>query len=662
MAERRNDRSKKEPSEPKQPAPRRRPSLETVGDLRAQLREQQLPWQVAEALNDEDRLPVFGLGADTEGLIRADELTAPLDFRELLGEPTNNPYLRRRWSELGLARDVYEYSELVEHPSEAPAILGVMMETEEPPIGGAAATRVDWRNRWGWPWITSVRDQNGCNACWAFTGTALVEAMTRIEHAVWTTRSEGDIHKGVGKVCADLGNLGEVVGFVAANGLCDPGSFAWTTANVPYTPTPDRGGRTVKIGTTTWIGSTTDQKTWLDTIGPVATWFMVASDFGGYGSGVYHRSKTATDLGGHFMLVVGYDDQQQCWIVKNSWGTSWGDGGFGLIGYGESGIDDYAKLGLRGTNPDPLTKRRLHNGSLIESGNGSLHRNFEMVTTYNGAHARHWWREGMTPFIWKDASVFGSDVAACPTLTATTYGRNFETVYLTTGNRLHHWWFNQQGGTWSDGGVFGPTDAFGVPGFIQGNYGAPANFEVVVRTTDGKLNHWWRRNGPPWTWYDGGRFATNVAYSGAALVQGREGANGSLEVVCTLADGRMQHWWRDDDHGFAWKLRDSFAAGVSSPPCMIEGHYTAADERQAGNYELCVAGGGQIQHWWRANNGDRLWRHSATFGHDVMSVIGLVEGSFGFNLEVVALRWDRMLQHYWRDGAGWHEGSVIGPA
>jgi Papain family cysteine protease len=617
-----------------------------IGELRRVLRETRASWQVAQHRRDDEPMPVFGLGASPEGLPRADQQAARLDFRELLRVPIANPFLKQRRAELGLA---------AESAQEATA-------SEQPPPAGGVAASVDWRNRWGWPWITTVRDQNGCNACWAFTGTALVEAMTRIEHAVWTTRSEGDVHKGVGKVCADLGNLGEVFNFIGQNGLCDPECFPWTTANIPYTPTPDRPGRTVKIGPTTWIGSIAEQKLWIDTIGPIATWFMVAGDFFGYGTGVYRRTAAAADVGGHFLLVVGYDDSQGCWIVKNSWGTGWGEGGFGRIAYGESGIEQFSKLGVRGTNPDPLTKRRLHNGNLIESGNGALHRNFEMLATNAGPGLRHWWREGASPFPWSAASSFGNDAAVCPTLTATTYGRNFEAVYLTTSNRLHHWWLNQANGTWNDGGVFGPADAKGIPGFIQGNYGAPANFEVVVRTADGRLNHWWRENGPPWTWHDGGRFASNVAYSGASLVQGREGAHGSLEVVCVLQNGQMQHWWRDDDHGFTWKLRDTFGANVMSPPCMIEGQFGAVNEKQSGNYELCVAVGGKVQHWWRNNNGDKLWRHSADFGHDVMAVTGLVEGSFGFNLEVVVLRQDKKLQHYWRDAGGWHEGPVIGPA
>jgi C1A family cysteine protease len=30
-------------------------------------------------------------------------------------------------------------------------------------------------------------------------------------------------------------------------------------------------------------------------------------------------------IGGHAMLLVGYDDHQQTFLVRNSWGTGWGD-------------------------------------------------------------------------------------------------------------------------------------------------------------------------------------------------------------------------------------------------------------------------------------------------------------------------------------------------
>lgn len=38
-------------------------------------------------------------------------------------------------------------------------------------------------------------------------------------------------------------------------------------------------------------------------------------------------------LGGHAVLVVGYDDAKGCYIVRNSWGASWGDQGYFYLPY-----------------------------------------------------------------------------------------------------------------------------------------------------------------------------------------------------------------------------------------------------------------------------------------------------------------------------------------
>jgi len=38
-------------------------------------------------------------------------------------------------------------------------------------------------------------------------------------------------------------------------------------------------------------------------------------------------------LGGHAMLIVGYDDSKQWFIVRNSWGPSWGSNGYCFIPY-----------------------------------------------------------------------------------------------------------------------------------------------------------------------------------------------------------------------------------------------------------------------------------------------------------------------------------------
>lgn len=635
-----------------------------VADLRKELTDKNLRWQLDPRLKDADFVPRRALGANTNNLPKADQI-GRIDLASKLRTELANPFLLERRGELGFraTRPLLTPTPPVAGPptpdTEGPG-LAISRPLGLPVAAGLAhATSVDWRNRWGWPWITTVQDQDGCNACWAFAATALVESMVRIEHAVWSKRSEGDVHDGIGKHCADLGNIGEALDWIKAHGLADPACYPYKTDNSAYTPTADRSGRTVKISDYTWVGDLEQQKTWIDTVGPLAVCFAVYDDFYGYGSGVYHRSTLATNklAGYHCVLIVGYDEVQRCWLCKNSWGPGWGDHGYFRIGYGEADIDTWAKAGVEHTNPDPWTKRRLHGGAMVESGNGALHRNFEMTASL-GSQVKHWWRDNTAAgFPWHEGPVFGEQIAACPTLTATTYNRNFELVSLTTGRRLVHWFFDQSAARWVAGPTFGPTDADGLPGFCQSDYGAPGNFEVVVRTADGRLTHWWRLNGPPWTWSESTRFASNVRFSGPTLVQTRAR---QLDVVCVLNDGRMQLWRRDDPHGFTWGALDTFGSGIESPPCMVEGQFSAADENTQGNYELCVASGGRIQHWWRANTGDRLWRNSATFGHDVQAVASLIEGSFGFNLEVIALRFDRKLQHYWRDGSGWHEGVIIG--
>ncbi len=50
-------------------------------------------------------------------------------------------------------------------------------------------------------------------------------------------------------------------------------------------------------------------------------------------SGYVWRETLGESLGGHAMLLVGYDDQRQSIKLINSWGHEWGDGGYGWIDY-----------------------------------------------------------------------------------------------------------------------------------------------------------------------------------------------------------------------------------------------------------------------------------------------------------------------------------------
>eukprot|EP00877_Chromochloris_zofingiensis_P013817 jgi/Chrzof1/868/Cz01g32030.t1 len=46
---------------------------------------------------------------------------------------------------------------------------------------------------------------------------------------------------------------------------------------------------------------------------------------------------------GHAVVLVGYNNEEEYWVVKNSWGPDWADGGFFKVAYGTSGILDGSK-------------------------------------------------------------------------------------------------------------------------------------------------------------------------------------------------------------------------------------------------------------------------------------------------------------------------------
>lgn len=51
------------------------------------------------------------------------------------------------------------------------------------------------------------------------------------------------------------------------------------------------------------------------------------------GPKVYVASGPGNDEGGHAMCVVGYDDSREAFLLINSWGTNWGNRGFGWVNY-----------------------------------------------------------------------------------------------------------------------------------------------------------------------------------------------------------------------------------------------------------------------------------------------------------------------------------------
>jgi hypothetical protein len=231
---------------------------------------------------------------------------------------------------------------------------------EEPDNGMAAdpsfyipvplAASLDWTNNGG-NFVTPVRNQGGCGSCWSFATTAALEAKALITFN--TPNRNLDLSEQILLSCTDslkpsgdpgtntcgggyassaadvLKNYGTALEtcypYIGANGSCGSACSNWQDD-------------TYKIDGWSYVvngvsASASAIKTALQS-GPVVAWMRVYQDLYSYVSGVYARTSTSY-VGNHFILIVGYDDAKGGFKIKNSWGTSWGQSGFGWVSYDE---------------------------------------------------------------------------------------------------------------------------------------------------------------------------------------------------------------------------------------------------------------------------------------------------------------------------------------
>jgi C1A family cysteine protease len=213
--------------------------------------------------------------------------------------------------------------------------------------------RYDLRDVDGKNFITRVKDQGACGSCVAFGSCATVEGTLRVQEAdpdLDIDLSEAQLFycaaADTGSMCAD-GWYPKVALAVFKNaGVPPEATFPYTPGDQPCSVSDDWREQAVKINDWHRLERPADMKAWIAERGPAVGSMSVYEDFQLYAGGIY-RQVAGNKLGGHCICVVGYDDGEGYWIIKNSWDTGWGERGFARIAYGEVGLDS-GMLGVAG--------------------------------------------------------------------------------------------------------------------------------------------------------------------------------------------------------------------------------------------------------------------------------------------------------------------------
>ena len=213
---------------------------------------------------------------------------------------------------------------------------------------GAPAS-IDWRTKGA---VTTVKDQGQCGSCWTFSSTGAMEGAWAIAKGQLIDLAEQELVDCAGLKYGSAGcSGGQMEGafkFIIENGQCAASSYPYTAKDGSC-----HSCTVVAHASSCYDVKPNDQLSLKAAVAKQPVAVAIEADtkyFQSYSSGVLTSSSCGTSLD-HGVLTVGYGEEngQKYWIVKNSWGTSWGENGYVKIGRSDSTND----AGICGIAMDP---------------------------------------------------------------------------------------------------------------------------------------------------------------------------------------------------------------------------------------------------------------------------------------------------------------------
>jgi inhibitor of cysteine peptidase len=234
----------------------------------------------------------------------------------------------------------------------APATVEDVASAEPDSSTLALPSAFNWCDQGG---CTSVKDQGSCGSCWAFGTVGPLESDILINDGLTRDLSEQYLVScnTDGWGCGGGWWAHDYHEFKIPPGEPDAGAvyeadFRYVALDVPCNPPHPHHEKILDwrfVKNQSSVPKVSAIKTAIYTYGPVAVAVCVNSAFQDYDGGIFTGPSCSSM--NHAVVLVGWDDSQGVWYLRNSWGKNWGESGYMRIAYGVSKVGYSANYIIR---------------------------------------------------------------------------------------------------------------------------------------------------------------------------------------------------------------------------------------------------------------------------------------------------------------------------
>ena len=214
----------------------------------------------------------------------------------------------------------------------------------------SVSDEVDWRTSGA---VTPVKNQGQCGSCWSFSATGALEGAVHKATGLLTSFSEQqlvDCSKTVayGNMGCNGGLMDNAFYYVMDSGLCSESDYSYTAKEGTCVASSCKSAVPSFSSLKCFDVPANNQAALKEAVSISPVSIAIEADksvFQSYSSGVITGTRCGTSLD-HGVLIVGYGEETvsgksvKYWLVKNSWDSTWGDGGYVKIERSDSTNDE----------------------------------------------------------------------------------------------------------------------------------------------------------------------------------------------------------------------------------------------------------------------------------------------------------------------------------